>query len=253
MTFSSKPFFWEHPQNKESAFLIIHGFTSTPESMEGLGTYLKENHTISIPLLPGHGTTWKNLNNYKWEDWYQEVEKNYLNLKKTYPKVYVLGLSLGGALALKLSQEHKVDALILINHLCILKGLAPKLAFIAHFFLPKIKGIASDIKKPGIKEPAYEYFSGYAGWQTQRIAHHVKQNLHKVNSPTLIFKSKDDHVIPLKSATYTLEKISSPIKEFILLENSYHVATMDFDQEIIAQKTLEFIQRLQNLKGHSSS
>ncbi len=69
----------------------------------------------------------------------------------------------------------------------------------------------------------------------------VCSNLSKVKQPQLIFKSRNDHLVILENVQYTLDRISSREKTVIWLENSYHVATMDFDKDLVNEKTLEFI------------
>ena len=63
-------------------------------------------------------------------------------------------------------------------------------------------------------------------------------------SAFLIFQSREDHIVPKISATYTMKKLGSKDKELIWLENSYHVAPLDYDKELIAKKSKEFIDRL---------
>lgn len=72
----------------------------------------------------------------------------------------------------------------------------------------------------------------------------VRKELYLINQPVLMFKSKEDHVIPARSTTYTYDRISSQDKEIIWLENSYHVATLDYDKDLIIDKSLEFIKKL---------
>ncbi len=63
-----------------------------------------------------------------------------------------------------------------------------------------------------------------------------------ISQPFLIFKSIEDHVIPKISATYTMKKLGSKDKELIWLDNSYHVAPLDYDKELIVKKSIEFIE-----------
>jgi len=88
------------------AVLLCHGFTSTAKSMRPWGEYLAERgFTVRVPLLPGHGTTWQEMNQTRWEDWYACVDKEFRELHQTCERVVVGGLSMGGTLALKLAQE----------------------------------------------------------------------------------------------------------------------------------------------------
>lgn len=51
-------------------------------------------------------------------------------------------------------------------------------------------------------------------------------------------------MLPVRNAILTLAAVASVDKELILLEDSYHVAPMDYDKDRIAAICLAFIQRL---------
>jgi len=72
----------------------------------------------------------------------------------------------------------------------------------------------------------------------------VRKELAEITQPVLMFKSKNDHVIPSRSTTYTMERISSHNKKLIWLKNSYHVAPLDYDKDLIIEKSLEFIKEI---------
>ena len=98
--------------------LLCHGFTGTPQSMRPWGEYLAERgFTVRVPLLPGHGTTWQEMNNTRWEDWYSCVDTAFRELHETCQRVVVGGLSMGASLALQLAQEHgpRISGLVLVN------------------------------------------------------------------------------------------------------------------------------------------
>ena len=145
-------------------------------------------------------------------------------------------------MALRIAQLHpEISGIILINHAC--KFTHPKFWFapIIRFLIPSVPAVASDIKDPEEKEIAYLRTPTNAVHQMLCLMKIVRKNLSQTKQPVLIFKSKEDHVIPRVSAIYTLKKIGSSQKELIWLENSYHVAPLDFDKELIAKKSIEFI------------
>ena len=91
----------------QTAVLLVHGFTGTPDCLRYLANYLNSlSFTVSAPLLPGHGSTREKLAQTDWKSWYKTVEHTYKDLQKNYAKIYVVGLSLGGLLCLKLAQDH---------------------------------------------------------------------------------------------------------------------------------------------------
>ncbi len=229
--------------NKNIGVLLIHGFTSTTSSMMYLAQQFSEaGFHIELPSLPGHGTTWQNLNKIGYQDWIAELQKSLQILQSRASNIYVCGLSLGGALALRLSQIHpEISGMILINHAC--KFTHPKFRFVPllRFLIPSTPAIASDIKDPNEKEIAYTRTPTNGVYQMLRLLKIIRKSLPQTRQPVLMFKSKEDHVIPHISTLFTFEKIGSSKKELIWLENSYHVATMDFDKGLIAEKSIEFM------------
>src|SRR5689334_1570595 len=75
--------------------LLSHGFTGSPASMTPWAKHLaEEGYTVRVPRLPGHGTTWKDMNRTRWEDWYGELDQALTDLRATCDKVVVAGLSM---------------------------------------------------------------------------------------------------------------------------------------------------------------
>jgi carboxylesterase len=82
----------------EVGCLMLHGFTSTPFEMRGLGQYLAERGiTAGAPLLAGHGTVPEDLQDTTWRDWYESVETALDIMLAQCKRVFLAGLSLGGA------------------------------------------------------------------------------------------------------------------------------------------------------------
>ncbi len=229
--------------DSKTGILLIHGFTGNPYSLRPIADYfIKQNFNIEMPLLPGHGTKWQDLNKVKFRGWINTAEFSLLELSKHADKIFVFGLSMGAVIALHLAAHHsKIKGIILINDGLILND--PKLFFVPflRFFIKSSKSIGEDIKKPGVKEKSYNKNPINGVYQLLKLQKYVKKNLYKVNCPALLFKSKIDHVVPVKSTKYTFKKISSKNKELVWLNNSYHVATLDYDQNIILEKSIEFI------------
>ena len=63
--------------------LLLHGFTGSPKSMTPWGQRMAaEGHTVRVPRLPGHGTKWQDMNLTRWEDWYAEADRSFIELQK---------------------------------------------------------------------------------------------------------------------------------------------------------------------------
>jgi len=239
----SKPF--SYNGNKDIGILVIHGFTATTYSMQYLADKFAEaGFYVELPLLAGHGTKWQDLNKVHYQDWIKELDKSLLKLKGKVTKIFVIGLSMGGTLALYLAETYpELKGIIIINNACLFKN--PSLIFlpVIKLIVSSVKPISSDLKDPNCKEIAYNRTPTKGLHELFKLIKIMKKNLFKITQPILIFKSKEDNIIPVKSATYVYDRINSKNKDFIWLENSYHVATMDFDKDIIVEKSISFIEK----------
>lgn len=239
-----KPF--SHTGSKDIGVVVIHGFTSTTSSVMPLAeAFAKQDYHVEVPTLNGHGSQWQDLNKISYRQWIEAVRAAYFELAERADRVFVCGLSLGGTLSLYLAQKYPAIAgLVLINNACILKNPGLFSLPILRFFVPSIPGIASDIKKPLNKEIAYDRTPLKGLYQLVKLMRITRKKLHRIHQPALIFKSVEDHVVPMVSATYTMKKIRSRDKQLIMLKDSYHVATLDNDAEKIITKSIEFIERV---------
>lgn|SRR5690625_57753 len=230
------------PGNK-TGVLVIHGFTGTTQSMYEYGeTLANEGYTVLAPRLTGHGTFPEQMEMASYLDWIKDVESGLEKLKEICEIVFVAGLSMGGTLAMYLSERYPdLAGMILINAAIEL----PKMTTYyeskkdkAERFVP---GIASDIKNPHVTELAYDKTPVKSMGDLIELTDLVKMNLSKITVPTLIFSSITDHVVPPENSHYIYNNINSKRKTMIELKNSYHVATLDNDKEIIFSETIDFL------------
>ena len=227
--------------------LLVHGFTGTPQSLRGWGQHLADaGLSVALPRLPGHGTTVAEANLTHWEDWYAEVERHLALLRERCDDVFVMGLSMGGTLSIRLAEEHgdEIAGLVLVNPSLLTKRPDRFLLPVLRLVVGTWAGIASDIKKPGTTELAYDKMPVKAAYQLSRLWVTTRADLDKVTQPLLVLRSTEDHVVEPDSARLLLEKVSSTDVREVLLEDSYHVATLDNDAPLIFDTSLEFVRRL---------
>jgi carboxylesterase len=227
--------------------LLCHGFTGTPQSMRGWGEYLADRgYTVHAPLLPGHGTTWQEMNRTRWEDWYSCVDAAFRELHETCERVVVGGLSMGATLSLQLAQEHgpRINGLVLVNPAVLVEEPLTRLLPVLKHVVASMGAIGNDVKKEGVTELAYTrnplkaLHSQLLAWQS------VVRDLPEVTQPVLLLRSTHDHVLPPSSSALVLSRISSRDVTEILLEDSYHVATIDNDAMRIFDESAKFIERV---------
>ena len=239
----NKPF--SHTSDSEVGILLIHGITSTTSSLMYLAeTFAEAGFNVELSSLSGHGTKWQDMINIRFTDWINDLEADLKKLKKRCSKIFLCGLSLGGGLALHLAGKHsELSGIILINHAA--KFTSPKFWFVPllRHFVKSVPAVASDIKDPGSKEIAYDRTPVKGVYEMLKMMKEMRRMLPEIMLPVLIFKSEEDHVIPISSAKYTMQTIGSKDKELIMLKNSFHVAPLDFEKELIVEKSIEFINK----------
>ncbi|MFB7713876.1 alpha/beta hydrolase [Streptomyces sp. NPDC056105] len=231
----------------EVGVLLCHGFTGSPQSLRPWAEYLAERGlTVSLPLLPGHGTRWEDMQVTGWQDWYAEVDRALRELLDRCSQVFVFGLSMGAALALRLAAKHgdEVAGLVLVNPGNKVHGLAAHALPVARHLVRSTKGIASDIAKEGSSEIGYDRVPLHAAHSLRNFFRIVDRELPQVTQPLVVLHSTQDHVVPPVDSARVLSRISSTDVEEILLEQSYHVATLDHDADRIFDESYAFIGRL---------
>lgn len=227
--------------------VLSHGFTGSPFSMRPWGEHLAaRGYAVEVPRLPGHGTSWQEMNRTRWEDWYAEVTRSFEKLAAENDVVVAAGLSMGGALVLRLAADHsdRLAGVIVVNPAVqTLRKDVLALPVLKHV-VPSFPGIVNDIKKPGVDEHGYpktplkaaaSMFEGYKA---------LRGDLGRVTVPLLYFRSTVDHVVDESSEPIIVDGVSSGDVEVVRLDNSYHVATIDNDAETIFERSAEFVARV---------
>ncbi len=236
--------------------LLCHGFTGSPQSLLPWATYLADaGLAVSLPRLPGHGTTWQEMARTRWEDWFAEVNRAFDELQSRCDEIFVMGLSMGGCLALRLAELRgdAVRGLVLVNPS--LTADSPLLFLVipvVKFVVPAVKGIASDIKKPGVAETGYDRTPVKAAASLPGLWRTTQRHLGELTQPVLVYHSTTDHVVgpsSLKLLTRALPASQVEVRE---LGDSYHVATLDNDAEAIFTGSLEFV-RVHSQVGRAST
>lgn len=242
-----------HHDGGRVGVVLCHGFTGSPQGLRDWARALADaGHTVRLPLLPGHGTSWHDLNRTRWTDWYAEVDRALTELRERCDAVVVAGLSMGGALALRLAQEHPDDVagVVLVNPSVSSQDrrLTLLLPWLRHV-VPSFPGIGSDIKKTGAVELAYDRAPLHAVHSLTRLWQVVSADLGRVTAPVLLLRSAVDHVVPASSSAAVLAGISSGDVTEIVLPDSYHVATLDHDADRIVEESLRFVERVAAGRG----
>ena len=230
---------------KHIGVLLTHGFTGSPASMRPWAEYLHQRgYTVSVPLLPGHGTEPHDLNRVKWQEWPAKVEVELKLLMQKCDKVFMCGLSMGGGTTLNVATRFSRDlaGIILVNPMIHVKFVPHQLAWLISRFQKMRDSVGDDIKRPGITEWGYDSLPAVGVYELLKMLHYTRKRLHDVTAPMQLFHSVEDHTLPVTNTEIIMRGVGSRDKQRIELVNSYHVATLDYDQDVIFENSRIFIE-----------
>lgn len=237
-----------------AAALLCHGFTGTPQSLRGWARHLAgAGLTVSVPLLPGHGTTWQEMAGTTWRDWYGAAERALEELRASCETVFVMGLSLGGCLALRLAAHHPdVRGVVVVNPSLYPDNPLLRFGGVLKYLVRSVGAVADDIKAEGVHEVAYARVPVRAAASLPELWALTRRDLPRVRQPVLAFYSAEDHVVGPRSRAVLRAHVGSEVTERVCAD-SYHVATLDNDAEMIFADSLEFVRSLATAgKGQNS-
>ena len=227
--------------------VLVHGFTGSPAAMRPWAEFLNaRGYSVRVPLLPGHGTKPADLNDVMWPEWPAKVEGEILELRKHCSQIFVAGLSMGGGTTLQIASTHgdQLCGIILVNPMIHVRGISPQLAFVISRFIKFGKSVGNDIKRKGVTEYSYDKLPYRGIYQLLTMLKLTRAALPSIKVPMQLFHSVDDHTLPVSNTEIIMRKIGSPNKSRIELLNSYHVATIDHDADLIFANSLTFIESL---------
>jgi carboxylesterase len=199
--------------------------------------------TVRIPRLPGHGTRWQDANRTTWQDWYAELERAFDDVRSRCDKAFVMGLSMGATLVLRLAEQRGADVagVVVVNPSLFTTRKDAKVLPLLRLVVPSMPPVGNDVKKPGVTEPAYDRLPVKAAYQLSRLWKVTLDDLPRLSQPLLVLTSRDDHVVEPANSTRLLEGAATSEKRQVMLEDSFHVATMDNDLPLIIDETLAFV------------
>jgi carboxylesterase len=240
------PFFFE---GGRVGALLLHGFTGAPTEMRGLGEYLaSKGHTVSGPLLPGHGTEIEDLAGRKWPEWTAAADTAFAELADRCDQVFVAGMSLGSLLAVNLAAERPVAGIILISPAMFLANPLARFTWVTSLVPLTVRqdDAGTDLVDPEADKRAwcYEAIPGRAAHQVTLLNKRVLTLLPRITCPALVVMSTRDAQLKYESGPYVIEKIASADKQLITLHNSGHNILVDGERESVWEATAEFIGRL---------
>jgi len=223
--------------------LLLHGLTGTPYEMRALGDFLAAaGVSVSCPLLPGHGTDPRDLDRTRWPDWEAAASDALEELAADTDRRFICGLSMGAAIGIRLAVRRDVAGLIALSPAVKLRSrLVPLLPVLSRVM--RFQNKTSDIKDPVAlaRHPSYKVQSLRAANSLRELLGLLPADFPALGMPLLVIVAADDHVIDLEGARRFFDEVPSTRKRFVLLEDSYHVVTVDRQAERVRREVLDFI------------
>jgi carboxylesterase len=228
--------------------IFYHGFTGSPYEGRDFASYFaQKGYSIWVPLLPGHGTRPEELINITWRDWYLFAEKQFLELKKKFKRVILVGQSMGGSLALSLAAHYPTDAVVSLSGAVFLRDWRLKLLPIAKKLLHyqyKSRGPDVSIKEVKKNSASYHKYPIKSIEEFLNLIEFTKKNLNLIKDPLMLIHSQKDHTVTYKNMDYIFNSVSSTIKKKITLRNSYHIISLDQEKTTVFQNVINFLKEL---------
>ena len=231
--------------------LLLHGAGDTPQALSELATYLYERgFSVRVPLLSGHGRALSAFGGTSSTRWHQDVAREYAAMKATHRSVSMVGLSMGGALAISLaSREEGVRALVLLVPYLAMPFAVSAAAvssrawgWLCPYF---VSGGRRSIHDPvaAARALGYGIFTPNALRALHEVVVEAWNALPKVGIPTLVIHSREDKRISAANAERAFRLLGSTEKKLVWIEGAGHVITVDYGHERVFELTADWLER----------
>lgn len=230
--------------------VVTHGFTGNPLATRPIGQWFAaEGYAVEVPLLPGHGTTVRELGATRYHDWYAALEHTIDHVGSGRSKIVLVGHSMGGTLSLDYASRNpdRVAAVAVINAqvsdpIQPLAKMAPVLQYLVPYVPRDLAGLPSnDIARPGIAEGAYPMVSARAAQSLISQLRRIRGQLLDLTQPLLVAWSPEDHTVPPDNAQALQELVGSDEVTEVVCDRSYHLPQLDYDADKLQAALLDFV------------
>jgi len=251
---TAEPFFFLGDSSKP-ACLLVHGFTSSPKEMRLLGEYLYEQgYTCLCMRNTGHGTQPEDMIRSRYTDWKATVEDGYQLLRGVTENIFLVGLSMGGALSLLMSTKLNVFGVVALSTPYQLSedSRLKYAGLISRFipFIPKGKdapGSGWFDKEAWREHVAYPQNPVRSVGELNLLLAEMRGVLGDITAPVLLIHSRDDkYVLPESMEHIYAELVKTSDKTKFYITGSGHVVTRDAARRQVFELTLEFLQRVES-------
>ncbi|RNC27976.1 MAG: Carboxylesterase [Candidatus Dichloromethanomonas elyunquensis] len=247
-----KPFYFP---GGDSGILLIHGFTACPIDLKPLGEKLNSfGHTVSAPLLAGHGSSPEEMRETTWKEWTDSVLPAFSELREKCQKVAAVGHSMGGLIALWLAGQRMVDGIVSINAPIIYRD--PNLHF-ADRLLGKQEYVDKPYKESEISVtqeglPHFSYMKvPVASFVSFNNAiPQVQNELRRIVCPALVVQCLKDSTVHPRSGRMIKKSMKHRQKEITYWADQDHYLPLGSERDRLAEKIRQFLEKYSLGKGN---
>lgn len=240
----------ELPRPGAPAVLLLHGGGDTPQVLASLARYLHDQgYAVRVPLLSGHGRALEALTRASADTWHEEVETEYRQLRQGHPWVGVIGLSMGGALALTLAAENgDVDALVLLAPYLDMPPAVRQLADTSGYwgwllpYFPSLGGKSIRDADAAARTLGHGILTPTMLRALRDVAIDANVALPRVQAPTLIVQSREDNRIAPEVAERGFARLGARDKKFVWTNGAGHVISVDFGHQRVFRLTTDWLE-----------
>jgi len=225
----------------DAGVLLLHGFSGSCSEIRGLGRALGDaGYGVVAPVLAGHGTSPADLERVTAADFFASADAAYREVRKRYARVYVVGLSMGGALALHLAARNPLEGLVTISTPVFMSPMVALSVPFAMRFMPQRSVI-----------------SNYAAWRGEVVGYRttpisalsvfldvigaVKEDLPRVRAPLLVLHSTGDKTVPVANAAYIASRVGSEHTAKRVYRGGRHLLTLPPHLDTVQMDVVRFL------------
>jgi carboxylesterase len=224
--------------------LLLHGFGGSPGGVRAWSEALAAAGAgVSVPRLPGHGTRWRDLDRATAADWYDTASDALTTMRQTYEQVWVMGLSLGATLGLRLAERRpgEVAGVVAVNPSITGVAGAPRMPILARLFRRSFRAVTDDAKKPGVRDIGYDRVPLRALRSLVGLGTQTAAELGGIEAPVLLAVSVEDHVVSPADGERVWTGLTTARRQRIRLADSFHLAPVDNDSAALFAECVAFM------------
>lgn len=219
--------------------LLLHGFGDTPQTLSLLARRLARNgYGVLAPLLPGHGRSMNAFRNSRADQWVAASRDALREIRERYSTVSVIGLSMGGALALVIAADSAPIASLTLVAPYLEMPAHIRIAAAVHWMWSPLVGEINSRNPLSIHDPiereknlAYGAVTGRALFELSKVVRRARKALPAVTSPTLVIMSNEDPRVPTGVGEFALKNLGAGDKKLVVTEGAGHIITVDYGRE----------------------